>query len=184
MGWKVCWEMVEGRCEAGTAEGHHSRSGVCTGTAWRGISSMRRHFFKNVMYFQLLQCTVITVIIFFQFCYSLRGISIILFICLLLDMVYNIGTSIVDNHFCHLSNVLRQLFEIQCSLLVEQGKGQRRVIAVHVVDALFICGTDVRQLHYNERQVFSLLLIVIAEGEESLHQNGQLICKLKFEGEY
>jgi len=24
-------------------------------------------------------------------------------------------------------------------------------MAVHVVDALFICGTDVRQLHYNER---------------------------------
>jgi len=26
-------------------------------------------------------------------------------------------------------------------------------MAVHVVDALFICGTDVRQLHYNERHV-------------------------------
>lgn len=32
-----------------------------------------------------------------------------------------------------------------------EGKGQRRVMAMHVVDALFICNTDVRQLHYSER---------------------------------
>jgi len=34
-------------------------------------------------------------------------------------------------------------------------------MAVHVVDALFICGTDVRQLHYNERFICILMLIAV-----------------------
>jgi len=47
----------------------------------------------------------------------------------------------------------QEIGRMYCFLLVQQGKGQRRVTAVHVVDALFICDTDVRQLHYNERSV-------------------------------
>lgn len=33
----------------------------------------------------------------------------------------------------------------------QQGKGQRRSAAVHVVDAVILGGKDVRNLHYSER---------------------------------
>ena len=32
-----------------------------------------------------------------------------------------------------------------------EGKGQRRVMSVHVLDAVFLCGTDIRSMHFNER---------------------------------
>lgn len=32
-----------------------------------------------------------------------------------------------------------------------QGKGQRRVTTLHILDAVFLCGTDVRELHFNDR---------------------------------
>lgn len=33
----------------------------------------------------------------------------------------------------------------------QQGKGQRRSAAVHIVDAVILGGKDVRNLHYSER---------------------------------
>lgn len=33
-----------------------------------------------------------------------------------------------------------------------EGKGQRKLMTVHVMDALFLCGKDVRQKHFRERQ--------------------------------
>ncbi|KAL8619662.1 hypothetical protein ACOMHN_019717 [Nucella lapillus] len=33
-----------------------------------------------------------------------------------------------------------------------EGKGQRRMMTVHVMDALFLCGKDIRQKHFRERQ--------------------------------
>lgn len=35
--------------------------------------------------------------------------------------------------------------------LSQQGKGQRRSAAVHIVDAVILGGKDVRNLHYSER---------------------------------
>jgi len=36
VGWKVCCKMVKSGCEAWTTQRHHSWSGVCSGTSWRG----------------------------------------------------------------------------------------------------------------------------------------------------
>ena len=33
-----------------------------------------------------------------------------------------------------------------------EGKSQRRVTAIHVIDVLFLCGEDMRRLHFMERQ--------------------------------
>ena len=40
-----------------------------------------------------------------------------------------------------------------CSFLlcVFQGRGQRKVLAVHILDALVLNGTDIREKHFNER---------------------------------
>lgn len=35
--------------------------------------------------------------------------------------------------------------------LARQGKAQRRINAVHVMDALVLNGTDVRDKHFNQR---------------------------------
>lgn len=37
------------------------------------------------------------------------------------------------------------------NLFVPQGKAQRRINAVHVMDALILNGTDVRDKHFNQR---------------------------------
>lgn len=37
------------------------------------------------------------------------------------------------------------------SLFGPQGKAQRRINAVHVMDALVLNGTDVREQHFNQR---------------------------------
>lgn len=39
-----------------------------------------------------------------------------------------------------------------------QGKAQRRINAVHVLDALVLNGTDVREQHFNQRSVIALIL--------------------------
>lgn len=36
-------------------------------------------------------------------------------------------------------------------IFVPQGKAQRRINAVHVMDALILNGTDVREQHFNQR---------------------------------
>ena len=43
---------------------------------------------------------------------------------------------------------------IEVSLLYDQivkGRGQRRVTCVHVIDAMFLGGLDIRKLHFTER---------------------------------
>lgn len=39
-------------------------------------------------------------------------------------------------------------------MLCLQGKAQRRINAVHVLDVLVLNGTDVREQHFNQRPVF------------------------------
>ena len=81
---------------------------------------------------------------------------------MLTDSVFSIGIGrcvifIVDSYSSYLSNMFVEIVQNATCMSGHQGKGQRRVMAVHVVDALFICGTDVRQLHYNERHVLQSL---------------------------
>lgn len=38
-----------------------------------------------------------------------------------------------------------------CAYFIPQGKAQRRINAVHVMDALILNGTDVRDQHFNQR---------------------------------
>ena len=46
----------------------------------------------------------------------------------------------------------RILILILCRVpLPQQGKGQRRVVAVHIVDAVILGGKDVRNMPYQER---------------------------------
>lgn len=45
-------------------------------------------------------------------------------------------------------DVWRHLFDC---LFGPQGKAQRRINAVHVMDALVLNGTDVRDQHFNQR---------------------------------
>ena len=41
-------------------------------------------------------------------------------------------------------------------------------MAVHVIDALFICGTDVRQFHYNERFVLQTVADLTVTDHQTL----------------
>ena len=45
------------------------------------------------------------------------------------------------------------------SLLKFQGMGQRKMTSFHVLDALFLFGKDVRNLHFNERYSASYISI-------------------------
>jgi hypothetical protein len=47
--------------------------------------------------------------------------------------------------------VLEVLSRVFRFVLCAQGKAQRRINAVHVLDALILNGTDVRELHFNQR---------------------------------
>ena len=52
---------------------------------------------------------------------------------------------------------VKQQYAIKLMLILlsagfsQQGKGQRRSAAVHIVDAVILGGKDVRNLHYSER---------------------------------
>lgn len=43
------------------------------------------------------------------------------------------------------------LYNYKCCVFIPQGKAQRRIGAVHVMDALILNGTDVRDQHFNQR---------------------------------
>ena len=60
-------------------------------------------------------------------------------------------------HKCHLLDCGPSFFAGDHAVIylvfIFQGKGQRRAYSVHILDAVMLCGVDIRDLHFNERYI-------------------------------